>query len=259
MPPPPRLQNECPPGDIKESLRQYFQIHQKRAVDYYNLHKDSYHGKLKDFNLTNIDTPESRIYQKRKKTKEGDAVIKGIIKTVTNLKNITLYSYQLDFIKVIIPTLFKQIYREEWKHDRQRILESHGMESTYEEVFFTSPRRMGKTITLGYACLAILVNVKKKLGRPYKIAVFATTKDASIRFIDECEMGWKNLDLADKYHFDRTATKITITNKDDPTDVREMIAFCGRGPVSTLFQKSSGSERKKKFATLFSKKTNVYF
>ena len=41
-------------------------------------------------------------------------------------------------------------------------------------------------MTLAYTCMAIMVNVDKDHHRPFDIAVFATTKDASKRFIDEC-------------------------------------------------------------------------
>jgi len=214
-----------------DQYRNFFQKERDSVVDFMEYHKKLHDNKSLDYNMNIIDTPESRKYKVQQIPNKGDIVLKGIIRTLNNLKRISLYDYQLNFVKVVIPTLFKYIYRDEWREKREEILFRHGMADTYDEVFFTSPRRMGKTITLAYTCMAIMVNVHKDYHRDFDIAVFATGIDASKRFIDECELGWKNLDKNSEFYFQRTATQIKITRKSDPGDIRIMNAYCGSGPV----------------------------
>jgi hypothetical protein len=221
-----------------ERLRQFFQKDRKRTLDFDNYHRQFYSEKFKDYNYRNVDTPTSRMYLLKEIPNKGDTVVNGIIRTITNLRSIELYPYQLDFVKVIIPTLFKYIYKDEWNTNRREILARHGMKEVYDEVFFISPRRMGKTITLGYTCLSIAANMIKDPIRPFDIAVFATTRDASKRFIDECALGWKNIDINYKFYFEKTASQITLTNKKNPTDIRYIKSFAGSGVVSIfLFKK----------------------
>jgi len=215
-----------------ENYRQFFQKDRKKTLDFYKYHESFLKDRTKDYVYRNVDTPTSRLYLLKDIPNRGDKVVEGIIRTTTNLRGIELYPYQLDFVKVIVPTLFKYIYKNEWNTKRREILERHGMDEVYDEVFFTSPRRMGKTITLGYTCLAIATNMIKDPLRPFDIAVFATTKDASKRFIDECDLGWRNIDINHKFYFDKTASQITLTNKRDQDDIRIIKAFCGSGPVS---------------------------
>jgi hypothetical protein len=233
-----------------EELRQFFQKGREQTLDFENYHGQFYREKIKDYNYRNVDTPTSRMYLLKEIPNKGDVVVNGIIRTITNLRSIELYPYQLDFVKVIIPTLFKYIYKNEWNTKRREILARHGMKEIYDEVFFISPRRMGKTITLGYTCLAIAVNMTKDQIRPFDIAVFATTRDASRRFIEECGLGWKNIDINHKFYIDQTASQITLTNKRDPTDIRYIKSFAGSGVVSIFFLK--------KFTTFNTQHTHIY-
>jgi len=166
------------------------------------------------------------------KNNNTDEIVEGIVRTVTNLKSMNLYSYQLDFIKLCIPTLFKYIFRNRWNKERDKILKTYGFTGIYDEMFFVSPRRMGKTLSLAIFCISVIVNIAKDEMRPFLIAVFATTLDSAKRFIDECEFNWKQIDKKDKYHFSRKAFEINIINKSDPTDKRRIVAFCGSGHVS---------------------------
>ncbi len=221
--------------DEKEKLRHFFQRdvgRVRKTLDFLKYHRSYLYDLDRRYSMNIIDTPNSRKFLIDSIQNRGDNVIKGIIKTITSLKGIELYAYQLDFVKVIIPTLFKYIYKGEWKHKREEILKRHGMDDVYDEVFFTSPRRMGKTITLAYSCLSIISNFLKDPNRPLRIAVFATGMDASKRFIDECELGWRNINVKNEFYYERTANEIKITKKSDPSDIRFITAFCGSGPVS---------------------------
>jgi len=247
------------PDDIYAPKRKFFGIDPtKKTICWNSYHKEFLNNLRKEYVMRNIDTQESKKYLMKNDKDEADAVVENIIKTITNIKGITLYTYQLNFVKVIIPTLFKKIYRKVWKQKRNEILEEHGMDDVYDEVCFRSPRRMGKTITLAYTALSIVTNMTKMEHRPFRCAVFATTKDASIRFIDECELGWNNIDTAKNFIYSRRATKIKIIRKNDPSDVREIEAYCGSGCVSYFFKNFWWKEKKKKM-TLIQKKTLTSF
>jgi len=223
-----------------EEQRLFFQKGKGKVLNFLKYHRSIYKEISLDYVMENINTPNSRKHKLMKIPNKGDLVIRRIIRTITNLKGISLYDYQLDFVKVVLPTLFKYIYRDEWNKDRVDILARHGMKDIYDEVFFNSARRMGKTITLAYTCLSVMVNVEKDFHRPYTIAVFATTKDASKRFVDECELGWKNIDKNNEFYYERKASEIKITKKNDQSDVRVMTSYCGSGPVSITNNKKQG-------------------
>jgi len=183
---------------------------------------------------TTSDKSAKEYLAKKYKISNGDQVIRGIIQTLTNLKHIRLYDYQLDFIKIALPTIFKYIYRNEWMTNKPEILKKHKIEQgkEYDEMFFVSARRMGKTLVVAQLSLALCVNIKKNPLRPFTIAVFASTKDSAKRFISECVIGWKNIDKANNFYFHPTSEFIIMVNKNDMDDIRIIQCFCGRGSVS---------------------------
>ena len=201
-------------------------------IDFSQIHSNWYDKCKKDQSMILLDTDESRKYRSRRIPNEGDMILENIIHTCTNMDNFSLYPYQQDFIKTCLVPLFKFIYRGEWNKNRKQILQRNNVIGVYSEVLFKSPRRMGKTITLAIFCIAVASNINKDPTRPYHIAVFATTQDASKRFIDECEIYWNLIDKRHEFKFDRRAYMIIITNLKDQNDQRFIIAYCGSGAVS---------------------------
>jgi len=213
----------CPPSRRTRSIRRFG-----------NWSQNFYHKKRHQYAMSTIDTVESHIYKLKRRPFEGDDVYRGILYTVTHLRDITLYNFQLDFIKTILPPLFKYIYRNEWKEQSGEILRRHNYKSVYDEVFFRAERRMGKTLTLSFFCLSVVANVTKERQRAFKVAVFAVTEPNAKMFIDECENNWKQLpnSIRGQFHFVRTSIRITLTRKSDISDVRIIQAYIGNGPVS---------------------------
>jgi len=212
-----------------------YPINRTRSIRRFgNWHQNYYHKMRQLYAMTSVDTLESRIYHAKRRPFEGDEVYRGILYTVTNLRDIKLYNYQLNFIKTILPPLFKYLYRNEWKEQSQEILRRHNYKTVYDEVFFRAERRMGKTLTLSFFCLSVVANVTKERQRAFKVAVFAVTEPNAKMFIDECENNWKQLPISIRGQFDfvRTSIRITLTRKTDSNDVRIIQAYIGNGPVS---------------------------
>ncbi|MHA1681449.1 MAG: hypothetical protein ACTSUE_10595 [Promethearchaeota archaeon] len=182
-----------------------------------------------------FDDSQYQKHLKQNPTLDGDEVVRKIITTLTSLRYIFLYPFQLDTLKLILPTIYPYIYRKSWNEHQSMILKNHKMSKIYEEVFFRAPRRFGKTLTLAIYCLAVLVNVQKDRERPFHIAVFAITSDASKRFIEECAIQWAQIDRRNDYEFYRTAEKIMIIKKSDSSDRRVISSFCGSGGVRSPF------------------------
>lgn len=220
---------------INEIINNDELLDKRLLIDFKNYHESRIDEKGHKIRMETFFSHESELYHKKQAPNQGDEIYKGIMTTLTHLKKISLYGYQLDFCKLCMPPLFKYIYKNEWQHNRENILKRHGMTDVYDEVLFTSPRRMGKTITLAFYCLAVAVNVKKDPYRPFVIAVFATTKDASKRFVDECEIGWGQIDKNDDFYMYKKASQIILVNKKDFSDIRHIIAYCGSGTVSFTF------------------------
>ena len=203
----------------------------KEMVDYGYIHLQRRKTLKKRYKCNILSSTESRIFKESEKSKNGDKVIEGIMETLSNLKGFRLYTYQLQFIKVCIPVLLKYIYRDIWNTDREDILKRNNIDRIYPEVFFRSPRRMGKTITLAFFCLAVISNILYDPRAPYKISVFATTKDASSRFINECIIGWPKTNKTKLFGNTANAFNFTIHNHSNILDDRKIKAFC-TGTVS---------------------------
>lgn len=203
----------------------------KEMIDYDYMHKQRRRTLKEIYKHNVISSPEARIYKETQKSKNGDKVIQGILESLSNLKGFRLYTYQLQFIKVCIPVLLKYIYRDIWNTDREDILKRNNFDRVYPEVFFRSPRRMGKTITLAFFCLAVVSNILYDPRRPYQISVFATTKDASSRFINECIIGWPKTNRYSDFNYDASASKFEITSYENAKDLRRIVSFC-TGAVS---------------------------
>lgn len=211
----------------------------RRQKRFNNLCKD--HKKRRDahyYNNTAI-TENAIAYRKKRKPMEGDDVIKGILYTLTNLKTIHLYDFQLDFLKIVMITLLKWIYRAEWDVKANKVLKRNGLKrgTGYDEVFFTAARRMGKTLTLSFFCLATMLNVIKHEPRDYRIAIFSVSLESAKMFLSECINSWKELPplIKNKFKIDITATQIKITRISNPEDVRVMKSYVGSGEVSFIF------------------------
>ena len=209
-------------------------LRSKTTRSFYKYHNEYTKFKKKDYLMRIIESTESKKYRLRDLPNEGDEVVKGIIRTLTHLKKITLYGYQLDFAKLVVPTFFKHIYRKDWTNHRDEILDRHGYDEIYDEIFFRAARRTGKTLTLAVIVDALAANVTKNDYRPFIIAVFAVTQPASKRFIDECELAWANIDIRYKYYMTRTSDRIILRNKNDPRDIRIIICYCSAS-VSYLY------------------------
>lgn len=195
-------------------------------------HIDHYKNVLKKIRYNLIDDQFSKRYFALKaKQNKGDKVFKRIVNALTSTKNIKLLPFQLNFVrKCLIPTL-KQIYKNEWEKKLKQILKSHGIKNWFPEVLFISGRRMGKTLTLAMMVVVFAMFIESNHIHPLKIAVFSINRDASFRFIDECKSMLKCVRGKGNFKIKVTRGSITFTNIDNPNDVREIVAFCGKGDV----------------------------
>lgn len=229
---------------MSENVLFHSSRNETRQRDYSLLTDDYFVKRRTHYLFWTIVTEKSLSYRRKQQPFEGDNVIKSIIFTLTNLKTISLYSFQLDFLKLVIPTLFKSIYPE-WREKSNFILKRNGMMpgTGYDEMFFRAARRMGKTLTLAFFALAVMISVIKHVTRDYKIAVFSATARNSKMFIDECANSWKELpdSITSKFKFERTSEFIRLTKKNNPKDIRMMQSYIGQGPVSIYKTKKSPS------------------
>jgi len=184
------------------------------------------------------DGHKSKAYRSKTEPFSGEKIMKAIIKTLDKkLLSIKLYSYQMMFIKTILPCVSKLLYGDEWKERHQEILDRLGWSRGYQEALYRAARRMGKTLTLSFFCLVVASHLPKFPTGLVRFAVFAVNLDNATLFINECEKNWKEMpiEIQDKYEMTRTATRIELVNKEDPSDIKEIKAFVGNGDVSCFF------------------------
>lgn len=182
----------------------------------------------------NVVANENSIYERNKdKDSSGDQIFKKIVEIITGGENIQLYDYQLQFVKMCTVPLLPLIYGNQWKKNRSEILKKHGITKWYEEIFFVSSRRMGKTLTSAFFAIACALSIPSDGYRPLKIAVFANTLQASQAFIKETSLVLDDLKKkSDDFKIIINSLEIIIINNKNPRDRREIKCFCGRGDVS---------------------------
>jgi len=198
------------------------------VVSYKGFHKRNHYNLKK----SHFDLKNNKNRSIDDLVEDGHKTIENIRETINTLKTIDLYNYQRDFIRICMVTLMYYIYKKVWSRKMVEIMDHFGLTKIFYEVLFVAPRRMGKTLTLAIFCMSVIINVAKNELRPFSIAVFATTKDAAKRFIDECDTHWSQLNKSGKFEYTRTAFSIVIESKNDSSDKREIIAYCGSGNVS---------------------------
>ncbi len=165
---------------------------------------------------------------------ECDNVYRNVIDTITNLRTITLYQYQLDMARLSQSTTIKYVYKQIWAKRKADIMQRHGMTVIEDTFFVWAPRRTGKTMTLAVFCLAVATNVQRNDYRKFRIAVFATGETAALEFLEECNVRWGQINRNHKFEVSRKANSMEFTSLDDPTDIRKIRAYVS-GEVCSFF------------------------
>lgn len=163
----------------------------------------------------------------------GDERYKRIVHALTHTNPIRLLPYQLDFVRACMTPTLPQIYDDEWQRDRAGVLKRHGINSYYEEVFYIASRRMGKTLTMALFAVAYALSIPSDGTHPYRIAIFSVNKDAALRFVEECRTVMRSVDpaLCDEFDISGKADRIVFRSRADPSDVRTITSYPGRGNV----------------------------
>lgn len=202
----------------------------------YDYHENYQDYLLEEMKFKFLDDEEDEIKKRLlDKKNRGQKIFKNIVKTLTDTDNIHLLPYQIKFVEECINSSVAKIYGSEWEKNKKKILEKHGIKEFHPEVFWTSGRRMGKTLSLSMLVCTLAMCVPSDCVHPLKIAVFSINRDASYRFIDECNSALRCLKGLGNFIIEKTKGRIRFINIENPDDVREIEGFCGKGNVSILF------------------------
>jgi len=202
-------------------------------VSWKEWHCQFYNKKYEEQNNHLIESIASNVYIQSQNESKGISFVRRMVYTMNNLRDFDLYDYQLDVIKMFLPTQVEKIYGKRYTLDKKSVLKEQGYSQDYNEMLFTAARRFGKTFVLALFAIAIMCNTTKTPGESYKVAVFATSDSNAKLFIKECNRQWKQLpaDIRERYTKTENATSIRLVNENDPEDVREMTSFPGSGTV----------------------------
>jgi len=202
--------------------------------DYLKVYKEDLCLFYKDTMLEKQNVDELVIKKKTNKSYRGDTIYKEIVNSITNTKDntIKLYDYQKRFALSCIKSTLPKIYGDDWEVNQLDIMDKHSLNTFSPETFFITARRMGKTLTLALIAVIYALKIPSDNIRAFRISVFSTTRDASYRFIDECKSALRCVNGLEDYDIKILCGRIIFTNSKNRNDVREIIAFCGRGEVS---------------------------
>lgn len=164
----------------------------------------------------------------------GDAIYKRIVDLLTYSKEQPLYNYQLNFARTCIVPSLPLIYRDDsFEENQDKILASHGVKNFYTELLYIAARRMGKSLTCARIAVSYALSIPGKHRRPFRVGIFATSQDSADRDIEECQIATGHMDpvIMKEFNIRVTASRIIFTNKKNPSDIRVIKAYCGRGQV----------------------------
>lgn len=195
-----------------------------------------YHKKMSENLSIELFDDKSKLKRKQgAKASNGEQIFKRIVTCLTKTESIKLFPYQLQLCEMCTVPALPGIYRDEYSKNKKKILANHGitLESMFNEVFFLSSRRMGKSLTMAFNANAYALSIPYDGTRPMIIAVFSVTRAAAEQFVKECQNALKCMPLVDEFNIEIKAQEIVFTNKQDPNDVRIIRSYCSRGNVST--------------------------
>ena len=169
--------------------------------------------------------------------KEGMERYKNIVRLLTTTRNVSLFPYQMAIAKDCIHNSLAKIYGSStFDKYKDTILEMHRQDKETNELFVSSARRVGKSLTVSLCFMSILLSVPGHAsGRPFTMAVFSVTKESSKCFIKECIIHLNNLDrdYLKQFEINCYTETIVVINRRNRRDVRIMRGLCGKGNVST--------------------------
>jgi len=122
-----------------------------------------------------------------------------------------------------------------WEQHKVRLLDELNIVKHFETLFSVTGRRFGKTILLSIFVSAIMLYSVRTV-RPFTVGIFAITLEASIRLLEEVTTVLKQCQFmfADKYIMDESQKKVILINKEDNTDIRRSLAYCGSGMFNCM-------------------------
>jgi hypothetical protein len=216
----------------------------RATADHATRHQAYYEDLMHRQRLNLIDDSEREIEKQKNVEMPGTKIYKRIVKTITGTKNIKLLPYQLRLVEMCLVPALPGIYGDDYHRFKDEILQEHGVSEPYNEVFFLSSRRMGKTLTLSMLACTLAMSIPWDGTHPMRLCVFSVTGPSAEQFIKECVSSLKCLNHTDDFEITIKATEVKAS------ETRETMSIVASNHIFRTVHQQEGSQRCENYPVL---------